>query len=115
MAFGWVPPVADEREGLLAFLAQNRTALHAACFGLDDAQARSAPSASALTLAGLVNHLTVVERSWVDRLLPHISLEEIPPSESPSPPTPAAPSPAPAPSSPPGPAIPEVREPQPLA
>jgi putative drug exporter of the RND superfamily len=48
---------------------------------------------------------------WVDRLLPHISLEEIPPSESPSSPT----SPSPAPPSNPEPAIPEVREPQPLA
>lgn len=68
MSFGWVPPVADEREGLLAFLAQQRTAVHAACYGLDDTQVRSAPSASALSLAGLVTHLTAVERSWVDRL-----------------------------------------------
>ena len=68
MSFGWVPPVADEREGLLAFLTQQRTAVQAACFGLDDAQAGSAPSVSALSLAGLVTHLTAVERGWVDRL-----------------------------------------------
>ena len=64
---GNVPPVADEREGLLAFLAQQRLALRAACFGLDEQQARATPSASALSVGGLVKHLTEMERGWVRR------------------------------------------------
>ena len=39
---GLVSPVTDEREGLLAFLAQQRYALRIAAFGLTDDQARSA-------------------------------------------------------------------------
>jgi len=64
---GNVPPVADEREGLLAFLAQQRQALRAACFGLNEQQARATPSASALSAGGLVKHLTEMERGWVRR------------------------------------------------
>jgi len=64
---GNVPPVADEREGLLAFLAQQRQALRAACFGLDEQQARATPSVSALSVGGLVKHLTAMERGWVRR------------------------------------------------
>jgi uncharacterized damage-inducible protein DinB len=63
---GLVSPVADEREGLLAFLAQQRYALRVAAFGLTDAQAVSAPAASELTVAGLIKHSTAVERSWMD-------------------------------------------------
>jgi uncharacterized damage-inducible protein DinB len=62
---GQVPPVADEREGLLAFLAQQRQALRAACVGLDEPQARATPSVSALSVGGLVKHLAQVERRWV--------------------------------------------------
>lgn len=61
----WVPPVADERDGLLAFLAQQRAAVRAARYGLDERQARETPSASALSLGGLVRHLAEVERNWL--------------------------------------------------
>ena len=37
---GLVPPIADEREALLAFLAQQRAALRYAAYGLTDGQAR---------------------------------------------------------------------------
>ena len=76
---GNVPPVADEREGLLAFLAQQRQALRAACFGLDEEQARATPSASALSVGGLVKHLTEMEHGWVRRAqgLPEQAPEDV--------------------------------------
>ncbi len=61
---GNVPPVADEREGLLAFLEQQRQGVRNAAFGLTDEQARLAPTASTLTVGGLVKHLAQMERNW---------------------------------------------------
>jgi uncharacterized damage-inducible protein DinB len=72
-----VPPVADEREGLLAFLAQQRDALRTAAYGLTDEQARATPTTSALSVGGLVKHVTGVERGWMDTVLQRQrSLEE---------------------------------------
>jgi uncharacterized damage-inducible protein DinB len=61
---GNVPPVADEREGLLGFLAQQRYVVRVAAYGLTDEQARATPSASAFSLGGLIKHLALVERNW---------------------------------------------------
>jgi uncharacterized damage-inducible protein DinB len=58
-------PVADERDGLLTFLAQQRDALRASVFGLTDEQARATPAASGLSLGGLVKHAARTERRWV--------------------------------------------------
>jgi hypothetical protein len=58
------PPVADEREALLAFLQQQRDAVRISAFGLTDEQARTAASVSALTVCGLIKHLADMERSW---------------------------------------------------
>ncbi|MGB6455182.1 MAG: DinB family protein [Streptosporangiaceae bacterium] len=58
-------PVCDERDGLLTFLAQQRDALRAAVLGLTDAQARLTPTASTLSLGGLVKHCARTERRWV--------------------------------------------------
>lgn len=58
-------PVADERDGLLTFLAQQRDALRAAVLGLTDEQARLTPTASALSLGGLIKHCARTERRWV--------------------------------------------------
>ena len=58
-------PVADERDGLLTFLAQQRDALRAAVLGLTDAQARLTPTASGLSLGGLIKHCARTERRWV--------------------------------------------------
>lgn len=58
----------DEREALLAFLNHQRESLRTATYGLTDEQARSAPSASTLSLAGLLNHAAVVERNWTNIL-----------------------------------------------
>jgi uncharacterized damage-inducible protein DinB len=63
-----VPPVTDERQALLAFLAQQRAAVRNACYGLTDQQARETSTASTLSLGGLVNHLAQVERDWTQRI-----------------------------------------------
>lgn len=62
---GNVRPVADEREGLLAFLAQQRYVVRLATYGLSDEQAAATPSASGFSLGGLIKHLALVERNWV--------------------------------------------------
>ena len=67
---GQVPPVADEREGLLAYLAQQRDVIRIAAYGLTDEQARLAPTAGPLSVGGLVKHVATVERGWIDIVLP---------------------------------------------
>jgi uncharacterized damage-inducible protein DinB len=64
-----VPPVTDERELLLAYLAHQRYLVRVAAHGLTDEQARLAPSASALSVGGIVKHLAAVERNWMDMVL----------------------------------------------
>jgi uncharacterized damage-inducible protein DinB len=64
-----VSPVADEREGLLGFLGQQRRVVKAAAYGLTEDQIRLAPSASALSIGGLLKHLADMERGWVDTML----------------------------------------------
>jgi hypothetical protein len=65
---GLVPPVADERTGLLAYLAQQRAGILYATHGLTDAQAMTRPSVSELCLGGLVKHAALVEQAWVGYL-----------------------------------------------
>jgi hypothetical protein len=64
-----VPPVANEREGLLAFLAQQRRVLRIAAYGLTEQQARLVPSESSLSIGGLVKHVANTEQSWMDTVL----------------------------------------------
>jgi uncharacterized damage-inducible protein DinB len=59
-----VRAVTDERDALLAFLAEQRDGVTNAIRGLTDEQAASTPSASALSLAAIVKHLTACERRW---------------------------------------------------
>jgi hypothetical protein len=59
-------PVADERDGLLTFLAQQRLVLEIAAFGLTEAQARATPSVSPLSVGGLVKHVALTESYWMD-------------------------------------------------
>ena len=61
-----VPPVVDERGALLGFLAHQRGLVRITAFGLTDAEAAQTPSASALSIGGVVKHLAQVERSWMD-------------------------------------------------
>ena len=60
-----VPSETDERELLLAFLAAQRGGLRRAALGLTEEQAAAAPSASALSVGGLIKHLAHTERDWV--------------------------------------------------
>ncbi len=63
---GFVAPVADEREGLLGYLAQQRLVLRLTTHGLTDEQARATPTTSSLSVGGLIKHAAVVERSWME-------------------------------------------------
>jgi uncharacterized damage-inducible protein DinB len=74
---GTVRPVVDERDGLLAYLAQQRDALRFAVHGLTDEQAASRPSASALNLAGLIKHVARTERYWVVEILAQREVPEL--------------------------------------
>ncbi len=60
--------VTGERDGLLAFLEQQRQAVRNACFGLSEEQARREPTASSLSLGGLIKHLAYAERDWLARV-----------------------------------------------
>jgi hypothetical protein len=62
-------PVDDERDALLAFLAQQRYVLRLAAFGLTDVQARETPVAGGLSVGGLINHVAETERGWIDTML----------------------------------------------
>jgi hypothetical protein len=62
---GDVPPVATEKEALLGFLVQQRDVVRLTAFGLNDDQARATQSPSALTVGGIIKHLTKVERYWM--------------------------------------------------
>src|SRR5579862_8725028 len=73
---GSVPPVADEREGLLAYLAHQRYLLRISGHGLTDEQARATSTSSALSIGGLIKHLGSVERGWIDIVLQRRSNSE---------------------------------------
>jgi uncharacterized damage-inducible protein DinB len=66
---GVVAPVKDEREALLAYLAQQRYVLRLSVFGLSDEQAASAPTVSGLSVGGLIKHAALTERHWIDIVL----------------------------------------------
>ncbi|WP_347354548.1 DinB family protein [Intrasporangium sp.] len=63
-----VPPVTDERDGLVAYLDQQRDAFAAAAYGLTEPQIRLAPTAGTLTMGGLVKHVATCEQGWMDRV-----------------------------------------------
>jgi hypothetical protein len=54
----------DEATLLISFLDQQREAVRNAAYGLTDAQAAVATTASELTVGGLVKHLAATERGW---------------------------------------------------
>ena len=55
----------SERQALEAFLDSQREAVIRKIEGLDDATARKAPTASALSLLGIVKHCGLWERRWL--------------------------------------------------
>ncbi|WP_323100971.1 DinB family protein [Intrasporangium sp. YIM S08009] len=63
-----VPPVADERDALIAYLDQQRDAFAAAAYGLTEEQIRLTPTAGTLSIGGLVKHVTTCERGWTERM-----------------------------------------------
>lgn len=66
---GNVRPVADERDGLLQYLAQMRYVLRLTAHGLTDDQARQASTKSPLTVGGLIKHVAHTEQGWIDTVL----------------------------------------------
>jgi uncharacterized damage-inducible protein DinB len=62
-------PAANEKEGLLSMLAQQRDALKVATYGLTEEEVRVAPARSVLTLGGLVKHVASTESGWIDTIL----------------------------------------------
>ncbi|MFD8499727.1 DinB family protein [Amycolatopsis sp. NPDC059657] len=66
---GNVRPVADERDGLLQFVAQQRLVIRTAAYGLTDEQARATPTSSTLSVGGLIKHVSTVEDGWIDIVL----------------------------------------------
>ncbi len=63
---GMPGPVSDEREGLLAFLAQQRYTLRLTAYGLSDEGASASPSVSELTVGGLIKHVCAGEQQWME-------------------------------------------------
>jgi uncharacterized damage-inducible protein DinB len=59
-----LPPVPDERTGLVVFLDAQRRAVLGKLDGLSDDEARLAPTASTLSPLAIVKHLGYVERRW---------------------------------------------------
>ncbi|MEU9146135.1 DinB family protein [Streptomyces sp. NPDC048349] len=55
----------DERGTLLAFVEAQRTALRETALGLSEEQAASRPSASELSVSGLLKHAAEVELNWL--------------------------------------------------
>jgi len=66
---GSVPPVADERDGLLKYIAQQRNGIRYAAYGLSEEQIRMTPTDSAICIGGLIKHVTACERGWIDTML----------------------------------------------
>ena len=61
-------PVIDERDALREFVSYHQSAYFAVAYGLTDEQARSTPSASTLSIGGLIKHGTGVQRTWMQRV-----------------------------------------------
>src|ERR1700733_4189466 len=61
-------PVADERSALREYLAYHQSAFFAVAYGLTDEQARMTPTVSALSVGGLIKHVTAMQRTWMSRV-----------------------------------------------
>jgi len=76
----------SERDTLREFLDYQREALIGKTHGLDDDQARMAPTASSLSLLGLIKHSAIWERRWFEIVIAGLGAPgewpEVPDSES---------------------------------
>src|SRR5207248_8408154 len=66
---GQAPPLTNERDLLLAYIAQQRDGIRNAAYGLTDEQARLTPTAGTLSIGGLVKHVAAMEQGWIDIVL----------------------------------------------
>ncbi|MFF2042405.1 DinB family protein [Kitasatospora sp. NPDC058170] len=72
----------DERDALFSFLEAQRGGLRRAALGLTEEQAAATPSASALSVAGLIKHVALCERHWISGVLLGRDLGELDHAES---------------------------------
>lgn len=63
---GNAEPHDNELDTLLAFLAQQRYVLKLTAYGLGEDQLRLRPTASELSIGGLIKHVNATEASWID-------------------------------------------------
>lgn len=61
------PPAESERAGLRGFLTQQLDGLRHTAFGLTEEQLRLSPTRSALTVGGLLKHVTLTVDAWSAR------------------------------------------------
>ena len=66
---GTVPPVVDERDGLMQYIAQQHSGIRHTAFGLSEQQIRATPTRSAISIGGLLKHVAVMERGWMATML----------------------------------------------
>ena len=65
---GQVGAIENEQQGLLAYLAQVRYVLKLTAYGLTDEQLRATPSASELSVGGLIKHCASTEAGWMGQV-----------------------------------------------
>ena len=63
------PSVNTEREALVVYLRQQRDGLKNAAYGLTEEQLRLRPTASALTVGGLIKHAASIELGWTETMV----------------------------------------------
>lgn len=76
---GLPAPAGDERQTLVNFIAFQQDGFAAVAHGLTDEQARSTPSVSALSIGGLIKHVTGVQAGWVARA---VAAPDFPPRDT---------------------------------
>ncbi|RNL63236.1 DinB family protein [Nocardioides marmoriginsengisoli] len=64
-----VAPVSNETEALIGYIAQQQDAFRVVVHGLTDAQAGEVSTVSALTLGGLIKHVTETQEHWLELAL----------------------------------------------
>lgn len=64
---GMPDPAAGERQTLINFLAFQQNAFLGVSYGLTDEQARARPTVSALSIGGLIKHVTHCQKGWTER------------------------------------------------
>ncbi|MEW2492768.1 DinB family protein [Streptomyces nodosus] len=75
------PPHADERAMLESWLDFHRATLASKCAGLDDRQlCLASVEPSSMTLLGLLQHLTMVERNWFHRVFAGLDVPPMAPA-----------------------------------